>query len=56
MKITVVCGHCRNHDSDPVLEINFKEGVVYSMCRECNRESKLELKPHAKPLPRSRRL
>ena len=54
MNITVVCSHCRNHDKDPNIEINFREGVIYYMCPECKKESKIGLKVENKPLPRIR--
>jgi hypothetical protein len=54
MKITVVCGNCRHHDSESSLEINFRDGVIYYMCPECNKESKISLKVENKPFPKSR--
>jgi len=54
MKITVVCSYCRNHDKEPIMEINFKEGIIYYMCPECKKESKIELVAKSKPLPRIR--
>ena len=56
MNITVVCGHCRNHDKDPNLEINFKDGAVYHICSECKKENKIVLKAEGKPLPKLRRM
>jgi hypothetical protein len=58
MNITVVCAHCRNHDKDPQIEINFRDGVVYYMCMdpECKKENKIGLKAENKPLPRIRGL
>jgi len=56
MVITVVCAHCRNHNQEPVIEINFRDGVIYYMCPECKKESKISLKADAKPLPRIRGL
>ena len=29
MVITTVCAHCRNHDKEPVMEINFRDGKIY---------------------------
>jgi hypothetical protein len=52
--ITVVCGHCRHHDKDPNLEINFRDGVIYYMCPECKKESKMELRIKAAPYPKLR--
>ncbi len=52
MNITTVCSHCRNHDKDPNLEINFRDGKIYYMCPECKHESKILLKAENKPLPR----
>ena len=54
MKITVVCANCRHHDSDPNVEINFRDGMIYYMCPECKKESKISLQVKNKPLPRSR--
>jgi len=54
MNITTVCSHCRNHDKNPNLEINFREGVIYYMCPECKKESTIKLKAENKPLPRIR--
>jgi len=56
MNITVVCSHCRNHDKDPNLEINFREGKVYYLCPECEKESMISLRAENKPLPRMRRM
>ena len=56
MVITVVCAHCRNHNKEPILEINFRDGVIYYMCPECKKESKISLKAESKPLPRIRGL
>lgn len=56
MKITAVCSHCRHHDTDPNLEINFRDGVVYYVCEECRKESKILLKADNKPLPKMRRM
>ena len=57
MKITVVCSHCRHHDTDPNLEINFKDGIIYYMCPECLKESKIGLKViDSKPYPKLRGL
>ena len=54
MEITTVCSHCRYHDKDPNLEINFREGKVYYLCPECKKESVIGLKAESKPLPRIR--
>jgi len=56
MKIIVVCSHCRYHDNDPNIEINFRMGKVYYICPECNKESTIGLKLEAKPFPRTRRM
>lgn len=56
MNITVVCSHCRNHDKDPNIEINFKDGVIYYICPECKKESKISLKAEGKPFPKMRRM
>jgi len=56
MKITTVCSHCRHHDNEPNIEINFREGVVYYICPECGKESKIGLKAENKPYPKGRRI
>lgn len=56
MQITVVCSHCRNHDKDPILEMNFKDGKIYYMCPECKKESIISLKAESNPYPKSRRM
>ena len=56
MDITTVCLHCRYHDKDPNLELNFREGKVYYICPECKKESIIGLKAENKPLPRTRRM
>jgi hypothetical protein len=56
MRIVVVCFHCRYHDSDPNIEINFREGVIYYLCPECKKESKIKLKADILSLPKSKRL
>ncbi len=56
MVITAVCSHCRHHDKDPNLEINFRDGKVYYICPECKKESIISLKVGYTPLPRTRRM
>jgi len=56
MMIVVVCAHCRNHDKEPNLEFNFREGVIYYLCPECKKESKIKLKAESIPLPKTRRM
>lgn len=56
MNIIVVCSYCRNHDKEPNIEINFKDGVIYYVCPECNKESKISLKADSKPFPKTRRM
>lgn len=56
MTITVVCFHCRNHDKDPNMEINFKDGKIYYMCPQCRKESIISLQADSKPYPKSKRL
>ena len=56
MNITAVCSHCRNHDKEPNLELNFKDGAIYYVCPECKKESKIVLKAESKPLPKLRRM
>lgn len=54
MTITVVCSHCGEHDKDPNLEINFRDGKIYYICPECRKESILNLKAENKPFPKTR--
>jgi hypothetical protein len=56
MNITVVCSHCRNHDKDPNIEINFKDGKIYYVCTECKKESIISLQADNKPFPKMRRM
>jgi len=56
MRITTVCSKCRFHDSDPNIEINFRDGKIYYLCPKCNTESIISLKAEGKELPKSRRL
>lgn len=56
MNITVVCSYCRYHDKEPNIEINFRDGVIYYVCRECKKESKIKLIPENKPYPKTRRM
>lgn len=56
MNIVVVCAHCMNHDKEPVIEINFREGNIYYLCPQCRQESKIKLKAESKPFPKSRRM
>jgi predicted RNA-binding Zn-ribbon protein involved in translation (DUF1610 family) len=54
MNITVVCSHCRNHDKDPNIEINFRDNKIYYVCPECKKESVISLKASLPPLPKTR--
>lgn len=54
MNITIVCSHCRFHDTDPNIEINVREGMVYHICPDCKKENKIKLKTDNKPYPRIR--
>ena len=56
MNITVVCAHCRDHNKEPNIEINFRDGIIYYMCPECKKESQIKLKAEAKALPKLRRM
>tara|TARA_Y100000310_G_C20664051_1_gene806464 strand:+ start:458 stop:658 length:201 start_codon:yes stop_codon:yes gene_type:complete len=53
-KITAVCGHCRQHNSTPVLEINFRDKKIFYICPGCNKESKLNLTSDIMPFPKTR--
>lgn len=52
MNITVVCSHCRYHDKDPNIELNFRDSKIYYVCRECHKESSVILKASSPPLPK----
>ena len=56
MTITVVCSHCRNHDKDPNIEINFRDNKIYYICSKCKKESSVKLKAELPPLPKTRRM
>jgi len=56
MNITVVCAHCRDHNKEPNIEINFRDGMIYYMCPKCKEESLIKLKAESKPLPKLRRM
>jgi len=54
MKIFVVCGFCMDHDENPAIEINFRDGVLYHVCQKCKKTNKLELKAiESKPYAKS---
>jgi hypothetical protein len=53
-KITVVCGHCRHHESEPALEINFRDSKIYYICQKCKKESIMNLAVESKPFPKPR--
>jgi len=54
VKITAVCGFCRSHNREPVMEINFRDGKIFYICPECNKENKLDLFVESKPFPQTR--
>ena len=54
MTITVVCAHCGEHDKDPNLEINFRDGKIYYICPKCRKEGIISLKAENKPFPKMR--
>ncbi len=56
MKIICVCKHCRHHEHEPVVEINFADGKMYWICPECSKENSIAVsKEGEKPqgLPKS---
>tara|TARA_Y100000034_G_scaffold93045_1_gene112553 strand:+ start:1908 stop:2102 length:195 start_codon:yes stop_codon:yes gene_type:complete len=53
-KISAVCQYCRHHNSEPVMEINFRDRMIYYICPNCEKENKLKLKPELQPLPKLR--
>lgn len=56
MKITVICSHCRYHDTNANIEINFRDGKIYYICPECKKESKIKLKSEVFSLPKTKRM
>jgi hypothetical protein len=56
MEITVVCSFCRCHDIDPKIEINFKDGKIYYVCKDCKKENSFSLVVQNKPFPKTRRI
>jgi len=51
---TVVCGFCRHHNSDPVLELNYADGKIYYICPECKKENVIKWRQGYLPFPRTR--
>ena len=43
--LMLVCGKCGHHDldGDELLEIDFKQGLMVYVCRECNHENIMKL-------------
>lgn len=56
MQITVICSYCREYNKDPIMEINFRDGIIYYMCPHCKQENKISLKSESKPYPKTRRM
>ncbi|MFA5759881.1 MAG: hypothetical protein WC942_11075, partial [Clostridia bacterium] len=56
MNITTVCSFCRYHDTEPNIEINFKDGKIYYICRECKKENIISLISLSSPFPKVKRL
>lgn len=54
VRITSVCGFCRHHNSDPVLEFNFADGKIYYICPECKKENVYKFPKGNRPFPRTR--
>lgn len=52
MQIVTVCQFCGFNDNDPIIEFNFREGIIYTVCRECKKDNKISLKTEAKSLPK----
>jgi DNA-directed RNA polymerase subunit M/transcription elongation factor TFIIS len=52
--IMLVCGKCGNHDinGDTLLEIDFKEGSMSYVCRNCNHENMIKLNAVPSSYPR----
>ena len=52
-KIICKCAYCRNMDIDSgsALEIDFKSGLLVYVCRNCNKENRLNLQPASSNFP-----
>lgn len=55
-KIVTVCGFCGNHDNEnSVIEFNFREQKIYSLCSQCKTMNELDLsKNPSSPYPKTR--
>jgi hypothetical protein len=58
MILTAVCSHCRYTDTDPNVQIDFKEGKIYYMCKneKCGKESVVIFTVPQNPYPKSKRM
>jgi len=56
MVTVAVCSHCRYHDTEPNIEINFREGKIYYVCPKCMKESVISLKVENSPYPKTKRM
>lgn len=55
MKFIAVCTHCFEHNSAPIIELNFRDEAIYYMCNNCKKRNVLFLKQKvATPYPKSR--
>ena len=56
VNIQVVCAHCKNNDTEPSLEINFKDKKIYYVCSKCRKENEIDLNVTNPYLPKPKRL
>lgn len=43
-KVLVVCGFCDNHDHEnSVIELNFRDQKIYSVCSSCKKRNEISL-------------
>ena len=53
MKVRCCCCYCEHEEVDKVvLEINFRDCVIYWYCPACKKMNKIETIPPAQPLPK----
>ena len=52
--LLLVCGHCGYNDIDgySLLEINFRNGFIGYVCRECNKDNSIKLHNPPPSLPK----
>ena len=50
----VVCGKCFHSNTDPNIEINFRDQCIYYVCPQCGEQNKIMLKIENKPFAKVR--